>query len=409
MYIKRNLRRTFLEANTFFPALLVTGARQVGKTTFLRNNAEPERRFVSLDPLDARMQAREDPRLFLTNNPPPVMIDEIQYAPELLPYIKQIIDEARNRDQQSAHGLFWLTGSQQFELMKGVSESLAGRIGIFNLYGLSQAELAARDDGAFGPDREFASSAEPVSPIEIFTHIWRGSFPELATAEHPEKHWVRFYQSYLQTYLSRDVRALTQVADEHRFYAFLKAVAARTGQMLNYSSLARDAEVSQPTAKSYLSILETSGLVKLLYPYMKNRNRQMISTPKVYMLDTGLAAYLTSWLTPETLMNGAAAGHFFESWCFAEILKSHSNAGIAPDFTYYRDKDDNEIDLIIQRDGTLYPIEFKKAATVKKNDVKSFSKLSIFQQPTGAGAVVSLYPDVQFICENVRTIPAWHV
>lgn len=135
----------------------------------------------------------------------------------------------------------------------------------------------------------------------------------------------------------------------------------------------------------------------------------MISTPKVYMLDTGLAAYLTSWLTPETLMNGAAAGHFFESWCFAEILKSHSNAGVAPDFTYYRDKDDNEIDLIIQRDGTLYPIEFKKAATVKKNDVKSFSKLSIFQQPTGAGAVVSLYPDVQFICENVRTIPAWHV
>ena len=409
MYIKRNITRSFLEANAFFPALLVTGARQFGKTTFLRHHIEPGRRFVSLDPLDVRVQAREDPRLFLANHPPPVVIDEIQYAPELLPYIKQIIDEARNRDPQSAHGLFWLTGSQQFELMKGVSESLAGRIGIFNLYGLSQAELAGRDDGAFLPDRDFSVSPEPVSPLELFTRIWRGSFPELVTAAHPEKHWEIFYQSYLQTYLSRDVRALTQIADEHRFYAFLRAVAARTGQMLNYSSLARDAEVSQPTAKSYLSILETSGLVKLLYPQMKNRNRQMISTPKVYMLDTGLAAYLTSWLTPETLMNGAAAGHFFESWCFAEILKSHVNAGLTPDFTYYRDKDDNEIDLIIQRDGTLYPIEFKKAATVKKDDAKAFSKLSIFQQPTGMGAIVSFYPDVQLIRENVRVIPAWCV
>jgi predicted AAA+ superfamily ATPase len=213
----------------------------------------------------------------------------------------------------------------------------------------------------------------------------------------------------LQTYLSRDVRELTQVADEHRFYVFLKAVAARTGQMLNNSSLARDAEISQPTAKNWLSILETSGIVKRLYPYMKNRTKQMISTPKIYMLDTGLAAYLTSWITADTLMNGAAAGHFFETWCFTEILKSYANAGIEPDFTYYRDKDDNEIDLIIQQDGTLYPVEFKKAATVKKDDVKSFSKIAIFRQPTGPGALISLYPDVQLIREGVRTIPAWRL
>lgn len=409
MYIKRNLRQAFCESSSFFPALLITGARQVGKTTFMRKNAVSSRRFVSLEPWDVRVQAKEDPRLFLANNPPPVMIDEIQYVPELLLYIKQIIDEARNRAPESAHGLFWLTGSQQFELMKGVSESLAGRVGIFNLYGLSQAELDGRNDGAFLPERDFSLPQESVSPLEVFTRIWRGSFPELATAEHPERHWERFYQSYLQSYLARDVRALIQVTDEHRFYAFLRAVAARTGQLLNYSSLARDAEVSPPTAKSYLSILETSGLVKLLYPFMKNRNRQMISTPKLHMLDTGLAAYLTRWLTPETLMNGAAAGHFFESWCFAEILKSYVNAGTEPDFTYYRDKDDNEIDLIIQRNGTLYPIEFKKAATVKKGDVKSFSKLSIFQQPTGMGAIVSMYPDVQLIRENVRAIPVWRL
>ena len=181
MYIKRNLRQAFLEADTFFPALLVTGARQVGKTTFLRNIAGPSRRFVSLDPLDMRMQAKEDPRLFLANNPPPVMIDEIQYVPELLPYIKQIIDDTRNRDPESAHSLFWLTGSQQFELMKGVSESLAGRIGIFNLYGLSQAELAGRNDGAFSPERDCSPPQESVSPLEIFTRIWCGSFPELVT------------------------------------------------------------------------------------------------------------------------------------------------------------------------------------------------------------------------------------
>lgn len=407
MYVKRNLKKAFFEADSFFPALLVTGARQVGKTTFLCNSAEPKRRFVSLDPLDVRIQAKEDPRLFLANYPPPVIIDEIQYAPELLPYIKQIIDETRLRSPDQAHGMFWLTGSQQFELMKNISESMAGRVGIFTLYGLSAAELNGTDNGAFLPENQFTLSSEPPSPKGFFARLWCGSYPELATAANPERYWTKFHQSYLQTYLSRDVRELAQVADEHRFYAFLKAVAARTGQMLNYSSLARDAEVSQPTAKNYLSILETSGIVKLLYPYMKNRTKQMISTPKLYMLDTGLAAYLTSWNTPETLMDGAAVGALFESWCFAEILKSFANAGIEPDFTYYRDKDNNEIDLIIQRDGVLHPVEFKKAATVKKDDVKSFSKLSIFRQPVGMGAVVSLHPECRLLREDVRTVPAF--
>jgi len=184
------LRTAFLEANAFFPALLVIGARQVGKTTFLRNNAEPERHFVSLDPLDVRMQAKEDPRLFLANNPPPVIIDEIPYAPELLPYIKQIIDEVRNQDPERAQGLFWLTGSRQFGVMKGVSESLAGRIGIFNLYGLSAAEIGGCDRGAFLPDKEPGGPIDPVSPREFFVRLWRGSFPELVTSNQPEKYWV---------------------------------------------------------------------------------------------------------------------------------------------------------------------------------------------------------------------------
>ena len=209
MYIERHLKQVFLEGSSFFPALLITGARQVGKTTFLHKVAESGRRFVSLDPLDVRMEAKEDPRLFLINNPPPVVIDEIQYVPELLPYIKQMIDEARIRDPETARGLFWLTGSQQFEVMKGISESLAGRIGIFSLLGLSQAELAGRRGGAFFPDREFALPPEAVLPREIFTRIWRGSFPGLLTERQPERHWMHFYRSYLQTYLARDVRALT--------------------------------------------------------------------------------------------------------------------------------------------------------------------------------------------------------
>lgn len=216
-----------------------------------------------------------------------------------------------------------------------------------------------------------------------------------------------FFQSYIQIYLMRDVRVLTQVSDEHKFYDFLRAVAARTGQMLNYLSLARDVGISQPTAKSYLSILETSGIVKLLYPYSRNKIRNMVSTPKLHMLDTGLAAFLTGWTSPEVLMNCAMAWAFFETWCVAEILKSYVNAGESPSFYYYRDKDKNEIDLVIEREGKIYPVEFKKAATVSKADVRYFDKLSNFDMPLGTGALISLYPDAILIKENFKTFLAF--
>ncbi len=406
MFIERNIKDTFERINSFFPVVLLIGARQVGKSTFLRKIAEPGRKYVSLDPLDVQKQAREDPRLFLANNPAPVIFDEIQNVPELLPYIKVLVDKARITSPGKAKGMFWLTGSQQFHLMKGVSESLAGRIGILNLYGLSNAEIEGRRSQAFLPDTQSAS-VPAKSPIEVFEKIWRGSYPEIATANSDANMWSAFFQSYIQTYLMRDVRALAQVADEHRFYDFLRAVAARTGQMLNYSSLARDADISQPTAKSYLCILETSGIVKLLYPYSRNKIRNMVSTPKLHMLDTGLAAFLTGWTSPEVLMNGAMAGAFFESWCVAEILKSYVNAGESPSFYYYRDKDKNEIDLVIEREGKIYPVEFKKAATVSKADVKRFNKLSNFNMPVGTGALISLYPDAILIKENVKAIPAF--
>lgn len=406
MFVERNIKEAFERVNSFFPIVLVIGARQVGKSTFLRKVAEPSRKYVSLDPLDIQKQAREDPRLFLANNPAPVIFDEIQNVPELLPYIKAVVDEVRQTSPEKAKGMFWLTGSQQFHLMKGVSESLAGRVGILNLYGLSNAELDGRKSQPFLPDSPLPS-VSAKSPIEVFTRIWRGSYPEIATANPDTNIWSAFFQSYIQTYLMRDVRALTQVADEHKFYDFLRAVAARTGQMLNYSSLARDADISQPTAKSYLSILETSGIVKLLYPYSRNKTRNMVSTPKLHMLDTGLAAFLTGWTSPEVLLNGAMAGAFFESWCVAEILKSYVNAGETPNFYYYRDKDKNEIDLVIESNGKIYPVEFKKAATVSKSDVKHFNKLADLKTPVGTGTLISLYPDSILIKDTVKTIPAF--
>ena len=403
MYIRRTIESVFRKMNGFFPALLVNGPRQVGKTTFLRMIAEPERKFVSLDARDIRNFAQSDPRLFLATYSPPVIIDEIQYAPELLNYIKVIIDETRFQSPEKAKGMFWLTGSQHFVLMKGVTESLAGRIGIFDMLGLSNSELDGRENRPFLPDNEYAGSSE-LDANAFFHRLWRGSYPELCTASGDQ--WSNFYSSYLQTYLERDVRDLSQVGNMNNFYAFLRAVAARSGQLLNYSSLSRDSDISSPTAKRYLSILEASGLVKLLYPYMRNRNKQMISTPKLYMLDCGLMAYLTGWSNHEALAAGAMAGNFFETWCFGEILKSYYNANKSPEFFYYRDKDQREIDLLIEENGKLHPVEFKKSATYKRSDVRAFSVLEHLNVSIGTGALISLFPESIQFQEDCKTIPA---
>ena len=408
MFVQRHLESELLEANQFFPVLLLTGARQVGKTTLLSKIAEPNRRFVSLDPLDVRAKAKDDPRLFLEDNPPPVIIDEIQYVPELLPYIKANVDEMRRTNPDKAPGMYWLTGSQKFELMEGVSESLSGRIGIFNMHPLSNREIFGKESQPFLPEHFAVGEKQPLSSPDMFHRIWLGAYPELFCSRSPDKHWTAFYQSYVQTYLERDIRKLTQVADLNVFYAFLKASAARSGQMLNYSDLARDSGISVPTATKYMSLLETSGIAKLLYPYSTNQSAPMVSTPKMYFLDTGLMAYLTDWTNPQVLQSGAAAGHFFETWCVSEILKSYSNAGIEASIYYFRTKErrPSEIDVLIVKDGTIYPAEVKKSAKLDKNDVKQFSKLATFKMPVGTGALLSLYPEVTHINEQVLAIPA---
>ncbi len=398
MYIKRTLEAVFQHESGIFPVMLVTGPRQVGKTTFLKHICKDNRTYVSLDDPAVLLLAQTDPKAFLDRFPPPVLIDEIQYAPELLPFIKMIVDKA----QQG--GMFWLTGSQQFQMMKGVTESLAGRVGIVNLLGFSNAELKKRKSEPFLPTLEFSADELNVNVVDFYHDIWKGYFPKIALID--DSHWETYYASYVQTYLERDVRALAHVANLQHFYKFLRAAAARTGQLLNYSDLSRDADISITAAQNYLSILEASSLVYLLEPYSNNLNKRITKTPKLYFLDTGLAAYLTGWSSHQVLESGAMAGAFFETWCIAELLKSYWHNGKRAEFFFYRDKDQREIDLIIEKDGVLYPVEFKKSSNPGRDSIKHFKVLEQFKKPVGPGAVISMSSWHMPITEQAVTIPA---
>lgn len=405
MFIARHLQSSFETANGFFPALLLTGPRQVGKTTFLRKIAEPGRKYVTFDDAGLRLLAKEDPRSFLERFSPPVLIDEIQYVPELLSYVKILIDEQRFRDPEKAKGMFWFTGSQQFALMKDVSESLAGRIGIFEMSGLSQAELAGRSNIPFTPERDFGLS--PRTTIsELFRRIWNGCYPEVQGADAAQREL--FYSSYVNTYLERDIRNLTKVQDLDRFYKFLCSCAARTGQLLNSSELARDAGVDVTTAQNWLSNLTASHIAYLLPPYASSLPARLVKTPKLYMLDTGLCAYLTRWPSPETLEAGAMAGAFFETWCISEILKSYWNAGQnRPGLYFYRDKEMREIDLLIECPDGFYPVECKKNSTLKADDTRHFGALARLGKTVRKGALLCTCDSViPMPKQNILCIPA---
>ncbi len=404
MYFKRTLTDALKRASKQFAVILITGPRQVGKTTCLRHSADENRSYVTLDDPQARELASEDPRLFLQRFPPPVLIDEIQYAPQLLPLIKIAVDSGADK------GAFWLTGSQHFHLMAGISESLAGRVCILKMLGFSYAETIGLGDSVspFMPsDASLRSQSNPLTLPQLYEHIWRGSFPAVVTDERTDHDL--FYSSYVQTYLQRDVKALVNVGDELAFLKLLRSAAARTGQMLNVSDLGRDAGVTHNTAKSWLSVLEASGLVYLLEPYHSNITKRLVKTPKLYFMDTGLAAYLTQWTTPETLEAGAASGAFFETWAIAEILKSYLHNGKTAPLYYYRDNDQKEIDLLIVRDGRIYPIEIKKSAMPTKSDIRHFSALNKLNLPVGHGAVVCLTESYMPIAENITAINVAHI
>ena len=351
-YIVRTLERKIVETSSHFPAILVTGPRQTGKTTLLLRVKEDERRYVSLDSMPARMLAREDPELFLQRYAPPVIIDEIQYAPQLLPAIKLRCDAKRE------NGMFWLTGSQQFELMRGVTESLAGRIAIISLNGLSSREIDDKgaDAKPFLPSEGPSPNAARVfgEPM-LFDRIFRGSYPALHVDAGLGTEL--YYGSYVQTYLERDIRELSQVGNLETFYTFLRVMAARSGTTLNMSDVARDCAISVPTVKQWISLLVATSIGYLLRPWHSNLGSRLIKSPKFYFMDTGLCSYLAGYGSATTLAAGPMRGSIFETWCVGEILKSWWYALREPPIFYYRDKDGGEIDLLFDYDGSLYPVE----------------------------------------------------
>jgi predicted AAA+ superfamily ATPase len=368
--------------------MLLTGARQVGKTTFLKHLKENNRSYVTLDDPLSLALAKDDPALFFQRFAPPVLIDEIQYAPELLPYIKMQVD----RDRKP--GMFWLTGSQQFHLMKGVSESLAGRVGVVELLGLSRWERDGRGDLStpFLPTSEEIRRREKLavglSLKELYHIIWRGSFPAIALSNDTNRDL--FYSSYTQTYLQRDVRDLAQVGDEMAFLRFLRAAAARSAQLLNMVELSRDVDVAPNTVKRWVSILQASGIAFLLEAYHSNVTKRLVKASKLYFSDTGLCSWLTEWSSPQTLEAGAMSGPILETWIMSEILKSWRHAGRRAPFYFYRDKDQKEIDLLISQDGILYPLEFKKTASPNVAVARHFKSLEKLGVPVGPGGVICL-------------------
>jgi len=409
MYIHRALERGWLQASEHFPVLLLTGPRQVGKTTLLRHLSGEERTYVTLDDMAARAIARHDPVLFLQQYPPPVLIDEIQYAPQLLPYIKMAVDESKQC------GSFWLTGSQQFQMMKGVSETLAGRVAIVHLLGFMYKEATGGPEEIRAtpflprPAHETASASARSNchAEEVFARIWRGSFPALEVDKGMDRDL--FFSSYLQTYLQRDVRDLTHVGDLEAFTRFVRACAARTAQILNYADLARDVDISVNTAKAWLSILQASFQVFLLHPFHTNVTKRLLKTPKLYFLDTGLCSFLTGWTSPETLAKGAMAGPIFETYVVSEILKSWWFSIKSPTIYYYRDKDGREIDLLIAQENTIYPVEIRCSGTPRPDWCRHFSVLDKLKAATGPGAVICLTPRAIALTRQCSAVPVTEI
>ena len=388
-YIKRNMEEVFFKLNKQYPAILITGPRQVGKTTMLQKLIVLEglnRNYVSLDDLNERSLAKSDPTMFFQLHRPPVLIDEIQYAPELFPLIKISID------QNHRAGDFWMTGSQLFKLMSGVQESLAGRVALLQLSSLSQQEIYTARSGEFTLNFEILcerqNNAEPVTTPRLFDRIFLGGMPALVSKKYEDRNI--FYSSYINTYLERDVRDLSGAIDSLKFLNFITAVAARASQMVNYKGIADDCDIDQATAKSWLRILETLGIIFYLHPYSNNVLKRTIKTPKLYFYDTGLVCYLTKWSSSETVMNGAMNGALLENYTVSEIQKSYQNAGKEAFLYYYRDKDAQEIDLLMEGDGQLYPIEIKKTASPEKKIVKVFSVIEKSPLKRGTGAVLCM-------------------
>lgn len=423
MYIKRALESVVRRYSEHFKVVVVTGPRQVGKTTMLRHLMEEdaasgiERAYVNLDNTAILQTAKEDPALFLQRYRPPVLIDEIQKAPELLPYIKEIVDST------GLTGTVWLTGSQPFHLMKEVSESLAGRVGVIEMLGLSGAEIADVESEPFSPGQDYfvrrVGMSKPYDVIEAYERICAGSLPGIRAL--PDDLRPGGYESYLDTYIMRDIRDLSQIGDELKFRRFMTACAALTSKPVVYAELARITDIDEKTAKTWLSLLVSSYIVKVVEPYANNLLKRLSKQPIMHFLDTGLAAYLTGWTSPRALEAGAMSGQIFESYVFGEVYKSFLNAGRRAPLHFFRNNDKKEIDLLLESDGTLYPIEVKKTASPSKKDARNLgvldpvasddvpAALSSLKRTIGMGAIICMAQDTFPVGERAWAFPVWAV
>ena len=407
-YISRHMENRILELSKSYSAILVTGPRQAGKTTMLRLLAETEnkgREYITLDDLANRDMAKNDPALFLQIHKPPVLIDEVQYAPELFTYIKIYIDEHHNP------GDFWMTGSQIFRLMRGVQESLAGRVALLHMSPMSQREIIGAKSVPFSVDfdvlLEESKQIIPVPVNDMYERIWRGSMPGIVSGLYTDRDM--YYSSYISTYMERDVRDLSGDIDFLKFNRFITAVAARSSQILNYNAIAEDADIDVQTAKVWLNILETLGIIFLLHPYSNNVLKRTIKTPKLYFYDTGLVCYLTKWSSPKVAEAGAMNGALLENFVISEIIKGYQNAGLEPYVYFYRDRDTKEIDVIMERDGKLYPLEIKKTAIPDKRIVKNFKVIDKSPLQLGTGAVLCMAEQFGAFDRNNLIVPIWMI
>ncbi|EHL05151.1 hypothetical protein HMPREF0322_04292 [Desulfitobacterium hafniense DP7] len=402
------MENTFLRLAKEFPALLLTGPRQTGKTTMLQKLAAEEkigRNYVTLDDLTERQMAKNDPKMFLQIHKPPVFIDEVQYAPELFSYIKIHID------RHHRPGDFWLTGSQVFKLMDGVQESLAGRVGLLHMSPMSQAESCGADTTPFILDLEQLTrrvrERNPLDTPALYERIFRGGMPALVSGQYTDHRAL--YSSYISTYLDRDVKEISGTINSLRFMDFVTAAAALCGQMLNYKTIADAAGIDQLTAKGWLGILERLGIIFYLHPYANNMLKRMVTKPKLYFYDCGLVAYLTKWSDSATLMNGAMSGAILENFVVSEIIKSYQNYGREAFIYYYRDKDTKEIDILLEDSGKLYPMEIKKTATPQKQLTRVFNVIDKATLERGTGAVLCTTDRLSAFDSENLIIPIWGI
>lgn len=403
-YIKRDLERKFLHMSSAFKAVMVVGARQIGKSTMLKHLADGQNRtYVTMDDSQLRNFARTEPKLFLQTYEPPILIDEVQKAPELFEEIKIICDSSDERGQ------FWLTGSQSKKLVKKAGDSLAGRLCILKMYSLSTREklsIEGTDEIAFSLKSLIArQKLFPANNIlTTFENIWRGGLPDVQGKD--EEQLGEFFNSYIETYLMRDAVDDYSITDTEGFRKFLRACAAFAGQIVNYNDLGVSAGVSGATAKEWLKNLQSMGIIFLLEPYASNELKRLTKTPKLYFCDTGFCAYLSSWTSRDVLMNGAASGHYYENYVIAELMRHYAYGKNKVNLNFYRDNKMKEIDLIVEENGVLHPVEIKKSASPDKSVIKAFSVLKDAGREIGTGAVICMSDRVLPFDENNLMMPS---